>query len=74
VKDKKDHFELLVGYFSGEATPEEKTYIEEWIGLSERNKLYARKIYDLQYTSDTLALMNEIDANAVFKKNKKKYF
>jgi ferric-dicitrate binding protein FerR (iron transport regulator) len=72
VKDKKDYFELLAGYFSGNIAPEDQKRVEEWIDLSEENKRDAQKIYDLQYTLDTLVLMNEIDANTVLRKMKRR--
>lgn len=64
------NFTLLSRYFANEATPEERLSIEKWIAESDGNKLLVQNAYNLLYTSDTLCLMNEIDADAVLKKIK----
>lgn len=64
------NFTLLSRYFANEATPEECLSIEKWIAESEKNRLLAQNVYNLLYTSDTLCVMNEIDANVVLKKVK----
>lgn len=63
---------LLSRYFADEATPEECKFIKEWMAKSEKNKLLIQKSYNLLYTSDTLSVMNEIDAGSVLKKIKYK--
>lgn len=72
MEDKKYSFELLSGYFAGEISQEERTDVEAWISSSEENGLLARNVYDLLYTSDTLFLMKEMDADSALKKMKKK--
>jgi ferric-dicitrate binding protein FerR (iron transport regulator) len=61
---------LLSRYFVGEATPDECKFIEEWVAKSEKNKSLVQRVYNLLYTSDTLHVMNGIDAGVVLKKIK----
>lgn len=63
---------LLSRYFANEATSEERLAIEKWIAESEENRLLAQNAYSLLYTSDTLCIMNRIDANMALKKTKTK--
>ena len=56
---------LLSRFFADEATPEECVFVKEWMAKSEKNRLLVQKSYDLLYTSDTLCVMNEIDAGSV---------
>ena len=58
---------LLSRYFVGEATPDECKFIEEWVAKSEKNKSLVQRVYNLLYTSDTLHVMNGIDAGVVLK-------
>ncbi|MDR0348021.1 MAG: FecR family protein [Tannerella sp.] len=69
---ESDHIslELLSRFFANEATPEECILVREWMAKSEKNKLLVQKSYNLLYISDTLCVMNEIDADSGLKKIK----
>jgi ferric-dicitrate binding protein FerR (iron transport regulator) len=71
VEERECKFELLSAYFSGESSPAERVYVEEWISSSEENRLLARQVSDLLYMSETLFLMERIDAESGLRKMKK---
>lgn len=64
--------ELLLRFYTGEATVAEKEAIEEWLLQSEENRTIADDIYYIYLAADTLSTLQTIDAKADLKVVKKK--
>lgn len=62
---------LLLRYYSGEVTAEEKGSIEQWMSESEENRKMAKDIYYLCFAVDTLQTMKTIDSQEALRKVKK---
>lgn len=53
---------LLIRYFSGEVTAEEKTQMEAWIRYSDENKKIAKQVYYIYFATDTLQTMKTVNS------------
>ena len=62
---------LLLRYYSGEVTADEKVSIEQWLSKSEENRKMAKDIYYLCFAVDTLQTMKSVDSHEALIKVKK---
>lgn len=58
---------LLLRYFDGEATMEEKQEIESWLAASEENKKLAKQFYYLSFATKAADTLKRTDAQAALK-------
>ena len=58
---------LLLRYFDGEVTQDEKQKVERWIASSEENKKLAKQIYYLSFATKTVDTLKRTDARAALK-------
>ena len=63
---------LILRYFTGEITAEERSYVEKWISESEQNRKLAKDIYYLYFAVDTLYTMKSVDSKQALKNVKKR--
>ena len=55
---------LIIRYFSGDVTPEEREAVKKWLEASEENQLVAQRAYYIMYAGGTVQTMRSIDARA----------
>lgn len=58
---------LLLRYFEGKATSQEKEQVEQWIAESEENKKIAKDIYFLYIACDAATIISSTDSNMALK-------
>ena len=63
---------LILRYFTGEITAEERSNVEKWISESEQNRKLAKDIYYLYFAVDTLYTMKSVDSMQALKNVKKR--
>ena len=63
---------LILRYFTGEITAEERSNVEKWISESEQNRKLAKDIYYLYFAVDTLYTMKSVDSKQALKNVKKR--
>ncbi len=63
---------LIVRYLSGEASPEEVTELNKWLGASGANLLYFQQVKNIWYSSNRHSLKDLSDTNKAFKEVNKK--
>lgn len=62
---------LILRYFTGEITAEERSNVEKWISESEQNRKLAKDIYYLYFAVDTLYTMKSVDSMQALKNVKR---
>ncbi|MBK7709819.1 MAG: FecR family protein [Bacteroidales bacterium] len=63
---------LIVRYLSGEASPEEVTELNKWLGASGANLLYFQQVKNIWYSSNRHSLKDLSDTNKAFKEVNKR--
>lgn len=58
---------LLLRYFDGEVTMDEKQEVESWLASSEENKKLAKQLYYLSFATKTVDTLKRTDAQAALK-------
>lgn len=64
--------DLLLAYYEGQGTEEERARVESWIHESEENHQIARQVGMLCLATDTLKMSEKIDTEKALKKVKRK--
>lgn len=59
---------LLLRYFAGEVTIDEKYEVERWVASSEENKKLAEQVYYLSFASKAVDTLKRTDSQAALKK------
>jgi len=67
AKTNKD-ITLLSRYYSGNISPDERKQAEDWINRSDENTSLAKDVYNLLYASETLNIINQMDAVPILKR------
>ena len=60
--------EMLLRYCEGSLDGEETKLVEEWIASDKEHEEIARNIHELYWATDTLRVMNKVDADKALKK------
>lgn len=63
---------VLLSYFAGDLSPEQRKEVEEWIHSSTENEKTARDIFQLYRATDTLNYMKEVDVATALREVKNK--
>lgn len=71
---KEDIEQLLVKYYDGELSSEEKDYVEKWIDLSDENRRIARQIEMICLAADTLDVVKKADTDKALHNVKKRIY
>ena len=64
--------DLLLAYYEGQGTEEERARVESWLHESEENHQIARQVGMLCLATDTLKMSEKIDTEKALKKVKRK--
>lgn len=74
MTENRDMEALLLRYFSGEATEEERTRVAQWVRESDEHARIARQIQELCFAADALATMEQVDTERALKRVQTRIF